>query len=477
MKSVCLIILSLVVLLSSSLEAATDISEWRNPDDVMLRKPTKKKKRKGSALHQLFGGDDAAAERKAVDEAAQKAEAEKKAADEAARKAAAQKAEAERLAAERKADEERLAKAEAARVAAEKKAADEAARKAAEQKAAAEAQARREAERRAAAEKAARDAQAATAQAQEARRKADAQAAAQVRELEARIAAEKRAREEAEAAKNAAVAAKKVAEQKAAEAVADKAEAEAAGTEAVQKLQREREARQRAEASARAAQARADAERKMADKAVADKAALEKRLDYLKNPDPDERAVPKKLVPTGNAKDVTETASAQPVAERPPAKTDGKAAASVERPAVITAERTDYDRKEGVILFDRNVYVDDAQYQMHADRLFVFLDGTNDLKRLVAIGHVAITNVDKSAACAKAVFTKKTSKIVMYGDEGAKAFLQERSKKGDNVVQGDRITFWLNSEQVEIEGPAVSMPGGMLKGGSGKDLLDQMKGQ
>lgn len=464
MKSVCLIILSLVVLLSSSLEAATDISEWRNPDDVMLRKPTKKKKRKGSALHQLFGGDEAAAEKKAADEAAQKAEAEKKAADEATRKAAAQKAEAERLAAERKADEERLAKAEAARVAAEKKAADEA-------------QARREAERRAAAEKAARDAQAATAQAQEARRKADAQAAAQVRELEARIAAEKRAREEAEAAKNAAVAAKKVAEQKAAEAVADKAEAEAAGTEAVQKLQREREARQRAEASARAAQARADAERKMADKAVADKAALEKRLDYLKNPDPDERAVPKKLVPTGNAKDVTETASAQPVAERPPAKTDGKAAASVERPAVITAERTDYDRKEGVILFDRNVYVDDAQYQMHADRLFVFLDGTNDLKRLVAIGHVAITNVDKSAACAKAVFTKKTSKIVMYGDEGAKAFLQERSKKGDNVVQGDRITFWLNSEQVEIEGPAVSMPGGMLKGGSGKDLLDQMKGQ
>ena len=55
-------------------------------------------------------------------------------------------------------------------------------------------------------------------------------------------------------------------------------------------------------------------------------------------------------------------------------KNDGKKkkekAAKPARDALITADRTDYDRKEGVVLFDRNVHVDDSQYQMHADRLF-----------------------------------------------------------------------------------------------------------
>ena len=138
--------------------------------------------------------------------------------------------------------------------------------------------------------------------------------------------------------------------------------------------------------------------------------------------------------------------------------------------AVITADRTDYDRKEGVILFDRNVHVDDEEYQMHADRLFVFLDGTNELKRLVAIGHVAITNEDKRAYCVKATYSKKTGKIVMYSDDANKATLREDSKKGSTVV-GEKITFWLNSEQVEVESPVITMPGAALQGGDAKKML------
>ena len=144
------------------------------------------------------------------------------------------------------------------------------------------------------------------------------------------------------------------------------------------------------------------------------------------------------------------------------------------RDAVITAERTDYDRKEGVILFDRNVYVDDEQYQLHADRLFLFLDGTNDLKRLVALGNVAITNEEKNASCARAVYVKKLSKIVMYGEDGSPAQLHQGGKRG-STVKGERITFWLNSEQVEIEKPVVTVPGGSFGGGDGKDLFKGMR--
>ena len=140
------------------------------------------------------------------------------------------------------------------------------------------------------------------------------------------------------------------------------------------------------------------------------------------------------------------------------------------RDAIITADRTDYDRKEGVVLFDRNVYVDDAQYQMHADRLFLFLDGTNDLKRLVAIGHVAITNEDKRAYCARATFNKKLGRVVMYSSDEITAQLHEEGKKGSDV-KGEKITFWLDSEQVEVENPVITMPGGFGGQESMKKLI------
>ena len=140
------------------------------------------------------------------------------------------------------------------------------------------------------------------------------------------------------------------------------------------------------------------------------------------------------------------------------------------RDAIITADRTDYDRKEGVVLFDRNVHVDDTQYQMHADRLFLFLEGTNELKRLVAIGHVAITNEDKRAYCARATFNKKLGRVVMYSSDEITAELREEGKKGSDV-KGERITFWLDSEQVEVDNPVITMPGGIGGQGSVKKLI------
>jgi lipopolysaccharide transport protein LptA len=223
--------------------------------------------------------------------------------------------------------------------------------------------------------------------------------------------------------------------------------------------------------------ARAEAEiKELKEKLAAETAAKEKaqkRVQYMLNPEPDEKPLPKKEVAT------EEKPSEEATVEKPVVKVEhsgekvkkpAKKKELTGRDAVITADRTDYDRKEGIILFDRNVHVDDEQYQMHADRLFVFLDGTNDLKRLVAIGNVAITNEDKTASCARATYHKSSHRIVMYGNKDAKARLHEGANKGSTVL-GDRITFWLNSEQVEIEGPAVTLPGGAMKGKSPKDLL------
>ena len=318
-----------------------------------------------------------------------------------------------RPAARSRADLDARAKAAAAAAEARAKAAAEAEAKA---KAEAEAKAKAEAEAKAK-EEAAKARAAAEA---EAKARAEAEAKAKEEAAKARAAAEAEAKAKAEAEAKAKLESEiqtlreQVAREKAArenvegKAAVDRAAAEKAAAQAVA---------DRAAAEKAAAQAAAD--RAAAQKAAEAKAAAEKRISYLQNPDPDERPKPKKLEAPAEQRDVTETVPA-------PGKKAKKAKGATTRTgrdAVITSERTDYDRKEGIILFDRNVFVDDEQYQMHADRLFVFLDGTNDLKRIVAIGNVSITNEARTASCSRAVFTKAASKIVMYGDENSYARL------------------------------------------------------
>ena len=344
-----------------------------------------------------------------------------------------------RPAARSRADLDARAKAAAAAAEARAKAAAEAEAKA---KAEAEAKAKAEAEAKAK-EEAAKARAAAEA---EAKAKAEAEVKAklesEIQTLREQVAREKAARENVEGK---AAVDRAAAEKAAAQAVADRAAAEKA-----------------------AAQAAAD--RAAAQKAAEAKAAAEKRISYLQNPDPDERPKPKKLEAPAEQRDVTETVPA-------PGKKAKKAKGATTRTgrdAVITSERTDYDRKEGIILFDRNVFVDDEQYQMHADRLFVFLDGTNDLKRIVAIGNVSITNEARTASCSRAVFTKATSKIVMYGDENSYARLEDPSQRG-GMAEGKKITFWLDAEQVSVEESAVRLPGAALKARDPKKMLEQAK--
>ena len=165
--------------------------------------------------------------------------------------------------------------------------------------------------------------------------------------------------------------------------------------------------------------------------------------------------------------------AAEPVAAEsaPEAEKPAKPGAEMPRSVRITSERTDYDRREGVIMFDRNVFVEDAEYQMHSDQLYVFLDGTNELKRIVAIGNVSITNETRVGSCAKAAYTRSVGKVVMYGDgKGVMARLADNGKR-KSEVEGRKITFWIDSEQVEVEGSKVTLDTGDLGGKEGAKKL------
>lgn len=135
------------------------------------------------------------------------------------------------------------------------------------------------------------------------------------------------------------------------------------------------------------------------------------------------------------------------------------------RPARITSKSTVYNRKEGVACFTGGVHVDDEQYQMHADKVYVFTEGTNDLKRIVALGNVALTNEMRRAYGAKATYSKPNGLVVLYSGDGIVAEVRDESKEKPQSVKGAKIRFWIDAEQVEvleadISGPAPSAAGG-----------------
>ena len=195
------------------------------------------------------------------------------------------------------------------------------------------------------------------------------------------------------------------------------------------------------------------------------------------------------------------------------------------RPAKITSDTTVYNRKEGIASFEGHVHVDDEQYQMHADRVFLFFDidkdsnstnavrrakgtndvhraakgtndvdrvakGTNDVhkagkgtddmrraagdvRRVVALGHVAMTNDAHRAYGAKATYSKKNGLVVLYSGDGITAEVRDETKAQPQIVRGKRIRFWIDSEQVEVDeadltGAAPSGGAASLKKALGK---------
>lgn len=119
--------------------------------------------------------------------------------------------------------------------------------------------------------------------------------------------------------------------------------------------------------------------------------------------------------------------------------------------ATITAERIDLDRDAGVVMFENKVHINYAkEYDLCADQLFVFLENTNELTRVVAIGNVSVTNDNKIGLCHMAKFTKKTGQLELYGEQENNMALLIDGVSG-NKLYGGVIRFWLGSEQIEVE--------------------------
>lgn len=133
---------------------------------------------------------------------------------------------------------------------------------------------------------------------------------------------------------------------------------------------------------------------------------------------------------------------------------------AVQRPAKITAEKSFYDRKEGIATFTGRVHVDDERYQIHADKAFVSIVPTNELRRIVAIGSVAMTNETRRAYGEKVTYNRPTGTVVLTGSADSPAMIVDEAKgEGKHqVVKGTKIRFWIGAEQVEVLEADITTP-------------------
>lgn len=120
----------------------------------------------------------------------------------------------------------------------------------------------------------------------------------------------------------------------------------------------------------------------------------------------------------------------------------------------IRSRRSDFDRLEGVVMFEDHVLVEyDTDFTLTADRIFAFLASSNRLDRIVATGHVTITNEARVGGAQMATFTKAVNVVNLYGDGAHPAWLRDKP----NEVAGRRIRFKIDSEQVEVQQPVFSV--------------------
>ena len=134
----------------------------------------------------------------------------------------------------------------------------------------------------------------------------------------------------------------------------------------------------------------------------------------------------------------------------------------------IDAARARYDRKEGVAVFSGGGSVSDPQYEMHADRAFVFTGATNELRRIVAFGDVAITNGTRSCYGSKASSFRKSPKLVPASGVSGLAEVGDEGPNGAQADGGKKIKFWTGSQQIEVIEAEITAPSkGVLDGARG----------
>ena len=124
----------------------------------------------------------------------------------------------------------------------------------------------------------------------------------------------------------------------------------------------------------------------------------------------------------------------------------------------IRSDASDIDRNAGVVLLEGNVEVEHSDgYGLRADKVYLFMTASNELSRVVASGNVVLTNASRTATCPLAVYRRLRREVEMFGDGDGKYARLVESGADKRELEGRRIRFWLDVEQVEVDGPRITV--------------------
>jgi lipopolysaccharide transport protein LptA len=166
--------------------------------------------------------------------------------------------------------------------------------------------------------------------------------------------------------------------------------------------------------------------------------------------------------PALSATNSTEEAAATSATSPPPAvaKPPLPTSSSTNEPTIITADHLHGDYAHNVGTFEGNVLVVDPRLTVRADKMTVFFGATNVLttvgtttttnttrsvQKIIADGAVVMTTPDnKKSNSEHAEYTAGDGKVVLTGGH-------PRAESADGVVTGDKITFWRDSQRMDVE--------------------------
>ena len=121
-------------------------------------------------------------------------------------------------------------------------------------------------------------------------------------------------------------------------------------------------------------------------------------------------------------------------------------------PTVITSDRLEFDYNEFIALFDGKVKVIDPQFTLAADKMLIFFENTNDVKRVDAIGSVVLTNGNMTAICGKATYTAKNGQVQLNSPNGEPPPVVT---KDETRISGAVMSVWLNEQRVTVDKDVV----------------------
>lgn len=126
-------------------------------------------------------------------------------------------------------------------------------------------------------------------------------------------------------------------------------------------------------------------------------------------------------------------------------------------PTKITSDRLEFDYHSFVALFTGNVVVTDPDFVLKTDKMLVFFENTNDVKRVDCVGNVDMTKDDIRARSGRAAYTRENAQVLMEDEP----VVTKGSGDDKQTVSGETIRIWLNDERIVVEnGVGVESSGG-----------------